>query len=200
MIPVMRRATTLVLTLWLAGTVMTSGRLRAAEPADFVGVWKLDPEASDNPLDRLLETFRRQDPQRSAGGQSLSFAQQRRAVEDGIRWLEEGVEELEFTDDDGGLVLRLRNDVELRVPKEGGEFLRHGPRYTSFTTEARWKKKGFELSASRDDGGRLVERYQVAKDGEHLEVAVSIRGRGRSPTVTYRRVYVKERSWALVPE
>ena len=196
----MMRATALSLTVWLTGAVLASGCLLGAEPTDFVGVWTLDPEASDDPLDRLLETFRRQAPRGSAGGQSLTFDQQRRALADGIRWLEEGVEELEFSEDDGNLVLRLRNDVELRVPKGGGEFLRHGPRYTSFTTKVRWKKKGFELAASRDDGGRLIELYQVTEGGQRLEVAVSVRGRGRSPTVTYRRVYTKEKSWAWDPE
>lgn len=109
-------------------------------------------------------------------------------MQESFREREERIQQITIVHEDPSLQFRYADDSESVFYTDGRmtEDLEAG----LLEATASWKKgKRIEIERDTPQGGAVTERYELSEDGSQLFVKTKMEGNGRSPKITFQRVY-----------
>jgi len=191
-------------TLGLALPFLTLGVLLAvaslaAEQPDFSGTWKLNPELSENPRDKMTEGASKGGGGRGGGrtgggmgggmrGGGGGRGGDREGMQERFREREQRIQQFIIEHEDPSLRFRYGDGSETVFYTDGRitEDLETG----LLDATASWKKsKRIEIERDSPQGGAITEKYELSDDGSQLFVKTKMEGNGQSPKISFQRVY-----------
>jgi hypothetical protein len=191
-------------TLGLALPFLTLGVLLAvaslaAEQPDFSGTWKLNPELSENPREKMAESMSKgrggEGGGRGAGGMGGGMrgggggrGGGREGMQERLGEREARIQQIVIDHEDPTFRIRFADDSENVFYTDGRmtEDLEAG----LLEARASWKKgKRIEIERDSPQGGAITEKYELSDDGSQLFVKTKMGGNGRMPKVSFERVY-----------
>jgi hypothetical protein len=174
----------------------------AAAKPDFSGIWKLDPEESDDPLQLMRDRLDKR-PRIDSGvlpGDPTQppirrpTAPRRDPGNRGLREPDEGVERLDIVHADPRISIRFADGQERvfftdnRAPVDRFEI-------GLLSATAKWKKRDLVFRAESAYGGKIRETYQLSADGSRLTVTIRREGDGHGPGIVFKRIYDRVEEW-----
>jgi hypothetical protein len=194
----MTRFLGLALPILTFGVLLASASLAAEQP-DSSGTWKLNPELSENPRDKMTEGMSKgrggMGGGRGGGGMGGGMrgggggrGGDREGMQERFSELEQRVQQITIEHEDPSLRFRYADDSENVFYTDGRmtEDLEAG----LLEARASWKKgKRIEIERDSPQGGLITEKYELSDDGSQLFVKTKMEGDRRMPKVTFQRVY-----------
>ena len=188
----------LALPILMLGVLLASASLAAEQP-DFSGTWKLNQELSDNPREKMAESMskgrRGEGGGRGGGGMGGGMrggeggrGGGRAGMQERFRERQERIQQFTIVHEDPTLQFRYADDSESVFYTDGRmtEDLEAG----LLEATVSWKKsKRLEIERESVQGGEISETYELSADGSQLFVKTKMEGSGRSPKITFERVY-----------
>jgi hypothetical protein len=188
----------LALPILTCGVLLASASLAAEQP-DFSGAWKLNPELSENPRDKMSEGMSKgrggMGGGRGGGGMGGGMrgggggrGGDREGMQERFRDQEVRIQEITIVHEDPSLQFMYGDGSEHVFYTDGRmtEDLEAG----LLEARASWKKgKRIEIERDSPQGGLVTETYELSDDGSQLFVKTKMEGNGRMPKVTFQRVY-----------
>jgi len=196
----------LALPILTCGVLLASASLAAEQP-DFSGTWKLNPELSENPRDKMTEGVSKggrgggmgggKQGGGGMGGGGRGGGMQggeggrgggREGMQERFREREERIQQITIVHEDPSLQFMYGDGSEHVFYTDGRmtEDLEAG----LLEARASWKKgKRIEIERDSPQGGLVTEKYELSEDRSQLFVKTKMEGNGRSPKITFQRVY-----------
>lgn len=192
----------LALPLLTLGVLLASASLAAEQP-DFSGSWKLNPELSENPREKMTEGVSKGGGGRGGGrtgggmgegmgggmrGGGGSRGGDREGMQERFREREQRIQQFTIVHEEPSLQFRYGDGSETVFYTDGRitEDLETG----LLDATASWKKsKRIEIQRDTPQAGAITEKYELSDDGSQLLVKIKMEGNGRSPKISFQRVY-----------
>lgn len=171
----------------------------AAEQPDFSGTWKLNPELSENPREKMAESMSKgrggEGGGRGGGGMGGGMrgggggrGGGREGMEERLGEREARIQQIVIDHEDPTFRIRFADDSENVFYTDGRmtEDLEAG----LLEATASWKKgQRIEIERLSPQGGTITEKYELSDDGSQLFVKTKMESTGRMPRLTFERVY-----------
>ena len=170
----------------------------AAEQPDFSGTWKLNQELSENPREKMAESMSKGRGGESGGrGGGMGGGMRgggggrgggREGMEERLGEREARIQQIVIDHEDPTFRIRFADDSENTFFTDGRmtEDLEAG----LLEARANWKKgRRIDIERESPQGGSITEMYELSADGSQLFVKTKMEGSGRSPKITFQRVY-----------
>lgn len=194
----------LALPLLTLGVLLASASLAAEQP-DFSGTWKLNPELSENPRDKMTEGVSKGGRGGQGGGTrgggmeggkggggmrggGSGRSGEREGTQERFREREPRIQQFTVVHEEPSLRFRYGDGSETVFYTDGRitEDLETG----LLDATASWKKsKRIEIQRDTPQAGAITEKYELSDDGSQLLVKTKMEGNGRSPKISFQRVY-----------